>query len=131
MTRILLLGYDPVTVDFTDPALPPGMTVEKIRAGIAIAMTQFAERGWQADLALIRPDETAVPTVKRQLVSTSYDCVVIGAGLRLPPRSLPLFEAVMNTVHQAAPGAGIAFNSLPGDSADAAARGLAARSRAV
>jgi hypothetical protein len=131
MTRILLLGYDPETVDFTDLALPPGMTVEKVRAGIAIAMTQFAERGWQADLALIRPDETAVPTVERQLASTSYDCVVIGAGLRLPPRSLPLFEAVINAVHKAAPGAAIAFNSLPGDSANAAARGLTARSQGV
>jgi len=36
MTRVLLLGYDPETVDFSDPALPPGMTVEK--AGIAIAL---------------------------------------------------------------------------------------------
>jgi hypothetical protein len=29
MARVLLLGYDPETVDFSDPALPPGMTVEK------------------------------------------------------------------------------------------------------
>ncbi len=28
MTRILLLGLDPETVDFSDPALPPGMTAE-------------------------------------------------------------------------------------------------------
>jgi hypothetical protein len=34
MARILLVGLDPETVDFSDPALPPGMTVEKIRAGI-------------------------------------------------------------------------------------------------
>jgi hypothetical protein len=26
MTRILLLGLDPETVDFSGPALPPGMT---------------------------------------------------------------------------------------------------------
>jgi hypothetical protein len=26
MTRILLVGLDPETVDFSDPALPPGMT---------------------------------------------------------------------------------------------------------
>jgi len=45
MTRILLVGYDPETVDFSDPALPPGMTVEKIRAGIAVALNRFAERG--------------------------------------------------------------------------------------
>ena len=31
MTRILLLGYDPETVDFFDPALPPGMRRERLR----------------------------------------------------------------------------------------------------
>jgi hypothetical protein len=131
MTRVLLVGYDPETVDFSDPALPPGMTVEKVHAGIAVAMKQFAERGWEADLGFIRPDETAVPTLERQLAQKSYDCVIIGAGVRLPPRGLALFEAVVNAVHKASPGAAIAFNTVPQDSADAAARSLAGRSRAV
>jgi hypothetical protein len=131
MTRVLFLGYDPETVDFSDPALPLGMTAEKVHAGIAVAMKQFAERGWEADLGFIRPDETAGPTVERQLASKSYDCVVIGAGVRLPLRGLALFEAVINAVHKAAPGAAIAFNTVPQDSADAAARWLATRSRAV
>ena len=126
MTRVLLLGYDPETVDFSDPALPPGMTAEKIRAGIAVATAQFSERGWEGDVLLIRPDETAGPAVERHLASKSYDCVVIGAGVRLPPRGLTLFEAVVNAVHKAAPGATIAFNTRPEDTADAAARGLAA-----
>ena len=125
MTRVLLLGYDPETVDFSDPALPPGMTAEKVHAGIAVAMKQFADRGWEADLGLFRPDETAAPAVERYLASKSYDCVVIGAGVRLPPRGLALFEAVVNVVHKAAPGAAIAFNTRPDDSADAAARCLA------
>jgi hypothetical protein len=124
MSRVLLLGYDPETVDFSDPALPPGMTAEKVHAGLAIAMKQFAERGWEAELGFIRPDESAGPEVERQLTSKNYDCVVIGAGVRLPPRSLPLFEVVINAVHKAAPGAAIAFNTRPDDSADAAARWL-------
>jgi hypothetical protein len=127
MTRILLVGYDPETVDFSDPALPPGMTAEKVHAGIAVALKQFTERGWESDLCFIRPDETAGPTVERQLRSTSYDCVVIGAGVRLPPSRLAIFEAVINAVHKAAPGATIALNTRPDDSADAAARGLALR----
>src|SRR5258708_24434094 len=131
MARVLLLGYDPETVDFSDPALPQGMTVEKVHAGIAVALRQFAERGWESDVGMIRPDESAGPTVERQLASKSYDCVVIGAGVRLPPRGLALFEAVINSVHKAAPGAAIAFNTTPGDSADAVARWLAAGSRAV
>jgi hypothetical protein len=124
MTRILLIGYDPETVDFSDPALPPGMTAEKIHAGIAVALKQFAERGWEADLCFIHPDETAGPVVQRQLASASYDCVVIGAGVRLPPPRLAIFEAVINAVHRAAPGAPIAFNTRPEDSAEAAARWL-------
>jgi hypothetical protein len=124
MTQVLFLGYDPATVDFSDPALPPGVTAEKIHAGIAVARKQFAERGWEADRCLIRPDETAIPTLERQLALKSYDCIVIGAGLRLPPRSLVLFEAVINAVHKAAPGTAIAFNTTPLDSADAAGRWL-------
>ena len=111
-------------MDFSDPALPPDMTIEKVHAGIMVALKQFAARGWEGDVGMIRPDESAGPTVERQLASKSYDCVVTGAGVRLPPRGLALFEAVINGVHKAAPGAAIAFNTTPGDSADAAARWL-------
>ena len=131
MTRVLLLGYDPETVDFSDPALPPGMTAEKVHAGIAVALKQFTDRGWECEVGYIRPDETAVPTVERQLAAKAYDCVVIGAGVRLPPPRLVLFEAVLNAVHRAAPNAAIAFNTRPDDSADAAARSLAARAAAA
>ena len=124
MARVLLVGFDPETVDYSDPALPLGMTSAKIEAGIELAMEQMAARGWTADLCLIRPDETAVPTVERQLASANYDCVVIGAGVRLPPRHLVLFEAVVNVVCRAAPAAAVAFNTIPEDSADAAARWL-------
>jgi len=131
MTRVLLLGLDPETVDFSDPALPPGMTAEKVHAGIAVALKQFADRGWEGEVGFIRPDETAGPTVERQLASKSYDCVIIGGGVRLPPRHLALFEVVINAIRKAAPGAAIAFNTRPDDSADAAARWVAAGSRAV
>src|SRR5512142_1979083 len=124
MTRILLLGYDPETVDFSDPALPPGMTVEKINAGIAVALKQFADRGWEGDVGFIRPDESAGPTVQRLLASKTYDCVVIGAGVRLLPKLLTTFEVVINAVRKAAPGTAIAFNTRPEDSAQAAARWL-------
>jgi hypothetical protein len=67
-------------------------------------------------------NETAVPTVERHLASTNYACVVIGAGVRLPPEGLALFEAVINAVRRGATGAAIAFNTRPEDSADAAAR---------
>lgn len=122
MTRVLLIGQVPETVDFSNPALPPGMTAEKIHAGIALVMKDMADRGWEAENCFIRPDATAGPTVTQALSAATYDCVVIGAGVRLPPPSLGLFEAVLNAVHKGAPGASIAFNTRPEDSADAAAR---------
>ncbi len=124
MKRVLLVGQQPETIEFSDPALPPGMNVEKVYAGLAANQSQMAEKGWSVDQCLLRPDETAGPTVARQLAADAYDCVVIGAGIRVPPRSLLMFEAVINAVHRAAPGAVIAFNTRPDDSAEAAARWL-------
>jgi hypothetical protein len=122
MTRVLLIGFDPATVDFSDTALPPGMTAEKIHAGINLALADMAGRGWLAENCFIRPDETAVPTVERRLAGGRYDCVVVGAGVRLPPSRLALFEAVVNAIHRTAPQTAIAFNSRPEDSGVAAAR---------
>lgn len=122
MKRILFVGQQPETVDFTDPAIPPGFNAEKIHAGIAIALAKMTERGWQADPCMIPPDETAGPTVEMQLASAHYDCVVIGGGIRLPPKSTGLLETVVNAVRKAAPHAPIAFNTRPEDSAEAAAR---------
>jgi hypothetical protein len=59
------------------------MTVEKVHAGIEVALKQFAERGWEGEVGTIRPDETAGSIVERLLASKSDDCVVIGAGVRL------------------------------------------------
>src|SRR5271157_1159355 len=131
MTRILLLGLDPEAVDYSDPALPPGMTAEKVRAGIAVALKQFTDHGWESDVGYILPDESAGPAVERQLRSANYDCVVIGGGVRLPPRHLALLETLINTIRKTAPGAAIAFNSRPDDSAAAAARWVAPGSRAI
>lgn len=126
MTRVLFVGQKPETVDFSDPALPPGFDAEKINAGIAVGVAKLQERGWDADTCMISPDETAGPVLEKQLASASYDCVVIGGGLRLPQKSLALFEVVVNAVHKAAPKAKIAFNTRPEDTADAAARWLKA-----
>ncbi len=124
MTRILLIGQIPETVDFSDPAIPPGFNAEKIHAGIAVAAAKIAERGWQGDMCMIPPDETAGPILEKQLAGANYDCVVVGAGIRLPPKSLGLLETVLNTIHRAAPKAAIAFNTRPEDTAEAADRQL-------
>jgi hypothetical protein len=122
MKRVLLVGLDPATVDFSDPALPQDMNADKIHAGVKVALADMAERGWQAEDCFINPDETAVPTVERRLAKSRYDCVVIGAAVRLPPSRLVLFEALVDAIHRAAPSAAIAFNTRPEDTGAAAAR---------
>lgn len=122
--RVLFVGQQPETVDFSDPALPPGFDAAKIHAGIGAGMQQMAERGWSADLLLVQPDNSAAIELERQLLGGTYECVVIGGGLRVPANSLLLFEALINAVHRAAPNTAIAFNTSPQDTADAAARWL-------
>lgn len=124
MTRVLFVGQRPDTVDYSDPAIPPGFDAAKIQAGIDLAIEQMTKRGWEADPCMVPPDETAGPLVEKQLASAAYDCVVIGGGVRLPPKSLWLFETLINAVHRSAPKATIAFNTGPGDTAEAAARWL-------
>jgi hypothetical protein len=124
LKRVLFVGQEPETVDFSDPALPPGFDAAKIHAGISIGIQQIEAHGWHADLCLVRPDETAPITLERRLTTSTYDCVVIGGGIRIPPKSLLLFEALVNTVHKYAPDASIAFNTRPEDTPDAAARWL-------
>jgi hypothetical protein len=124
VARVLFVGQDPTTVDYNDPALPPGMNAQKIQAGIDLAAAKIAERGWAGDLCMIPPTDDGMATLEKQLASATYDCVVIGGGMRLPPKSLLLFEKVVNAVHKAAPGSAIAFNTVPQDTADAAARWL-------
>jgi hypothetical protein len=121
---VLFIGEDPTTVDFADPALPPGLDVARIEKGIAFAMQAMADRNWHADLLLVRPDASAAPAVERQLAGHAYDCVVIGGGIRLPAGRLRLFEQILNVVHRSAPQATIAFNTSPADTAEAAARWL-------
>ena len=124
MIRILFVGQKPETVDFSDPSLPPGFDADKINAGIAVAVEKITERGWQGDTCMITPDEAGRTMLEQQLKAGNFDCVVIGGGLRLPPKGLALFETVVNIIHKGAPNAAIAFNTRPEDTADAAARQL-------
>jgi hypothetical protein len=124
MQRVLFVGQRPETVDYSDPSIPPGFNAEKIHAGIQIAMSTMTARGWEADACMISPDEGGAKALEKQLASAPYECVVIGAGIRLPPKSLLLLETVVNTVRKSAPNAHIAFNTRPEDTAEAAARWL-------
>jgi hypothetical protein len=68
-----------------------------------------------------RRGETVEAVTARHLGSRSFDCVVIGAGLRAPPHVL-LFGKLINRVHAQAPRAKICFDTTPADTAEAVQR---------
>lgn len=60
--------------------------------------------------------------VNGALAARSWECVVVGGGVRKAEDQLELFEQVLNLIRRHAPDAAIAFNSTPADTFDAAAR---------
>jgi hypothetical protein len=122
--RVLIIGEDPSLVDFSDPAIPPDMNAEKVLTGLRDSVAQLRGRGREADLLLTTGANAAANEVRKALAAKAYDVVVVGAGLRVVPKMTPLFEAVMNAVHERAPGSKLAFNLAPEDSAAAAERQL-------
>ena len=123
MTRVLLIGIKPEAVDTSDADLPPGTTAEKIAAGIDATLSDMKARGWEAAFCSILTDASAEATIAASLAE-HWDCIVIGGGIRVPQKGLPLFERVINAVQRGAPGTPIAFNTSPNDTADAALRWL-------
>jgi hypothetical protein len=119
---VLAIGLDPQFADFS---AMPQFTPELVRAYLDAEIDRVRKTGFDVDACLLAPDETAEADVEAALRHKSYACVVIGAGLREPPKHLLLFEKVLNLVHRLAPDARIAFNSTPADTAEAVQRWLA------
>ncbi|MGI5243893.1 hypothetical protein [Dactylosporangium sp. CA-139066] len=113
---VLVIGLDPARIDGWDPA--------PVIAAIARGHARFAEHGIEADQCLVAPDDNPEAAITAALTAREYACVVIGGGIRKHEPLLDLFESVVNLVHRHAPGAAIAFNSTPDDTAEAALRHL-------
>jgi hypothetical protein len=116
---VLAIGLDPVFVDFT--AIPQ-FTPDMFRSFIDTQLDRLRDLSFDVVSCLIDTGETAEAVTTAVLRSASYDCVVIGAGLRLPPERLMLFEKIINLVHALAPHARICFNTTPADTAEAVQR---------
>jgi hypothetical protein len=118
---VLAIGLDPT---FADLSALPGYTPDMVRTYLLSQVERVREYGYDVESCLIDRGETAEQRVEIALRSRTFDCVVIGAGLREPPELLQLFEKVLNLVHRLAPQAAIAFNADPTDTAEAARRWL-------
>jgi len=119
MTAVLAIGLDPAAADLS---AFPGVTPELVRHYIDAEIVRLRSLGYEVETCLIGAGDRAIEPVEAALREGDFDCVLIGAGLRQPAERLGLFEAVLNLVHALAPGAKIAFNTTPADTAEAVQR---------
>ncbi len=124
MVRVLVIGYAPAAVDFTDPAIPPGVDEAKVADGIKDDVRKMHDRGWEAEHLPIWASDQLRQVILDRLSANTYDCIVIGAGVRMTTKHVREFEIVVNAVREGAPNTPIAFNASPNSSGEAAARWL-------
>lgn len=123
MNSFFLIGLAPEPVDDSAPNAPMDKAAEAFSAILANVQKQFADRGDRINFCQLQLDGSAEATVAAQLADATYDCILLGGGLR-EPEYLELLERIINSVHRHAPCAAIGFVSLPQDSLEAAARVL-------
>jgi hypothetical protein len=125
---VLIVGETPEKVDFSDPAIPRGLTAAQIRQGLESSLDDLRANGRIARLVYLDTKETAPAQLAAALDEHAFDVIVVGAGLRIIPAQTEMFEVVMNIIHATAPKAKLAFNLSPDDSARAAERQLSTAS---
>jgi len=117
-TNVLALGLDP---KFADLSQMPGITPATVQSYVDAQLERVRGLGYYVESCQVDAGETAEVVTKLHLESRTFDCVLIGAGLRAPAHHL-LFEKLINLVHARAPLAKICFNTNPADSAEAVQR---------
>ncbi|MCU1282153.1 MAG: hypothetical protein JWM53_5699, partial [bacterium] len=101
---------------------PAHLDEPTLRAGLDKDVHKLRDLGYQADWLLIDRGETAQAVVAAKLQSDTFDCILIGAGIRTVPPLFLLFEKLLNVVHEKAPRAKICFNTQPDDTAQSVQR---------
>jgi hypothetical protein len=112
--KVLMIGLDPKVVDYAH--LPVKLDESTLRNALTEDEKRLRELGYDARWLLIDRGETAEAVVSAELTQT-FDCILIGAGIRTIPPLFLLFEKLVNVVHEKAPHARICFNTVPEDTA--------------
>ena len=114
---VLLVGLDPDIVDYSKSPVP-GLTAAKVRAAFEADSTKLETLGYSVKSLYVDDGKTAEAVLTSALTTGRYDCIMIGAGLRVVPPYLLLFEKLINVVHRHVPASTkLCFNSNPSDTA--------------
>ena len=120
--RLLLVGLDPDIVDYSKSPMP-GLTAAKVRTAFEADCAKLEMLGYSVMALYVDDGKTAEAVLTDALTAGQYDCIMIGAGLRVVPPYFLLFEKLINIVHRHAPASTkLCFNSNPSDTAEAVKR---------
>ena len=118
--RVLLVGLDP---DVVDKPPVPELTAAKVHAAVEAESAKLGSLGYSVKSLLVDDGKTAEAVLTDVLTNSGYDCIMIGAGLRVVPSYLLVFEKLVNVVHRHTPASTkLCFNSNPSDTAEAVGR---------
>ena len=120
--RVLLVGLEPDIVDYNKSPVP-GLTAAKVRAAVEADHAKLESLGYSVKSLYVDDGKTAEVALANALAAGGYDCIMIGAGLRIVPPYFLLFEKLINVIHWHAPASTkLCFNTNPEDTADAVQR---------
>lgn len=120
--KVLFLGIDPKLID-VNLATTTGWDTNRVKAVAKEADNKLTELGYEVQNCLVDLGETAESVVSDTFSREYFECIMIGAGVRILPKHTALFEKIINAVHQKAPPSSkICFNTNPGDSVEAVLR---------
>ena len=109
-----------------------GWDANGVRAAVQDANKRLVELGYELQSCLLDPRGTDESVVSDTLSREKFDCIMVGAGVRVLSQNTILFEKIMNTIHQKAPPSSkICFNTDPADTVEAILRWVNSDSQKV
>jgi hypothetical protein len=118
--KVLLIGLEPKFVDYA--TLPTHLDEPTLRAGLDADVHKLRDLGYDAEWLLVDRGETAESMVSAKLQAGTFDCILIGAGIRTIAPLFLLFEKLVNVAHEKAPRARLCCNTHPEDTAQSVQR---------
>lgn len=130
--KVFLIGIDPKLID-PNLSTATEWDANRVRAAAQDANKRLVKLGYELQSCLlVDPRGTDESVVSDTLSREKFDCIMVGAGVRVLSQNTILFEKIMNTIHQKAPPSSkICFNTNPADTVEAILRWVNSDSQKV
>jgi hypothetical protein len=119
--KVLMIGIDPKLID-PNLSTATGWDANRVKAAAQDTNKRLMDLGYKVQGCLVDLGETAESVVSDTLSREKFDCIMVGAGVRMLPQHTVMFEKIINTIHQKAPSSKICFNTNPADTVEAVLR---------